>query len=87
MKPVEEYVSFDELVDDGLLWAINRYIFHPRGMALMWGEDHEGDYFGMASFSETVQFDQEMDDDGMERWESFLNRIKEKAIDPDKGDK
>lgn len=36
---------FSDLRDTGLLWLINRVVFHPRGyaLALQWNEDTNGD--------------------------------------------
>jgi hypothetical protein len=35
--------SWDELKDSGLLWLINRVVFHPRGFALALVRDGAGD--------------------------------------------
>lgn len=31
-----------DLIEDGLLWLINKAVFHPRGFALAQASDHEG---------------------------------------------
>jgi hypothetical protein len=37
---------FSELRDTGLLWLINRVVFHPRGWALAYHYDNDGELIG-----------------------------------------
>lgn len=50
----------EELRDTGLLWLINRQVFHPRGYALalhVWPEDHEraGEVAGWSILGDGVE--------------------------------
>jgi hypothetical protein len=43
---VSEIRTWDELRTSGLLWLINRVVFHPRGWALSFHYDDNGECFG-----------------------------------------
>lgn len=56
---------FSELADTGLLWLINRVVFHPRGFALALTFDAEGAATGwtlMGDGSEVWTFPADMDE-------------------------
>lgn len=48
---------FSEMADNGVLWAVNRTLFHPRGFALWFGTDEHGVSLGWG-----------IDGDGTEPW-------------------
>jgi hypothetical protein len=45
-EPEEEARPFSEFRDEGLLWLVNVTVFHPRGYALAFGIDTEGNVNG-----------------------------------------
>lgn len=69
-----------ELLGDGnsgILWAINRYIFHPRGLALALHVDDDGNPTGwelLGDGSETWCYDDDTDDDGLRLFNRTLSR-------------
>lgn len=66
--------SFGDLRERGVLWAINRYIFHPRGFALAYGKDEQGEYFRVFVKGDgaTVGFEKDSDDEGKRQFEEWL---------------
>lgn len=74
----EDYTySFEDLRKTGVLWAINRYIFHPRGLALALHLDDDGNATGwsiMGNGTEVWAFDEKSDDDAFLRFESFMQK-------------
>jgi hypothetical protein len=65
---------FSELRDSGLLWLINRVVFHPRGFALALTM-HEGEPIGwnlLGDGSEIWRFEGE-EDDSFERSSKTLS--------------
>ena len=64
------------LIDNGFLWAFNRYCLHPRGFALSWSEDLQGFELwgdGTAPWS----FGAEVDADRRSLFEATLARLTE----------
>lgn len=47
--------SFNEWLDNGLLWLINTTVFHPRGYALGLGKDQFGNVMGWELFGDGTE--------------------------------
>lgn len=65
-----------QLQDTGILWAINRYIFHPRGLTFALGLDRDKSpepycFVMGGDGSEIVQFD-ETENDEFQVFEGFI---------------
>jgi len=64
----------------GLLWAINRYILHPRGFALTFNLDGDPsritDVFIKGDGTECWAYNGEDDDDGKARFEAWLVELR-----------
>lgn len=61
--------------DDGLLWLINRAVFHPRGFALAHdAESHEFSLLGDGS--EAWRFDPDIEDDLFDKVEALFARAR-----------
>lgn len=59
-------LSFDEMREHGLLWAINASVFHPRGFALAFHYDDLGELEGwslMGDGSETWYYADSSDEE------------------------
>ena len=57
---------FSEMSDEGLLWLINRCVFHPRGWALAFHRDDDGSISGwsmLGSGDDVWTFTAEADDE------------------------
>lgn len=71
------YLEFEAMRDHGVLWAINRVLFHPRGFALAFVYDDDGGLIGWAiqgDGTETWAFsDGEEEDDLMRKFEALLD--------------
>ncbi len=66
--------------DDGILWMINRNVFHPRGFALTRNRnpaEGESEWTMQGDGSEAWSFTEEMDDRGFAASEAFLRRLAE----------
>ena len=66
-----------DLLDSGLLWLINRVVFHPRGLALaLWREDTTGDVTAWRLLAtadgEPFTFSNRDDENGYRRAEATL---------------
>jgi hypothetical protein len=77
---VHDVRSFDDLRDTGLLWAINRYIFHPRGLAMAVCLEHDEDskvfaWRMMSLLGETFNYDEEADQSGFRKFTQFLQSL------------
>lgn len=77
LRPLEDMGLHDEPndADTGVLWAINRYLFHPRGFALTIDIGDDGKARGwviQGDGSEPWAFDEEWDDRGHAAFERFL---------------
>lgn len=69
-----------ELRDEGLLWLINRVVFHPRGFALAFDVEVDGTVTGWTMQGTGVEcwtFSVPSDDDGFERAEAFLRSLRD----------
>lgn len=70
-----EYRPFLDLSDAGLLWLINRVVFHPRGVALALHEKG-GEALGWelvtAPGNEPFAFPEDIDNEGFRRAEETL---------------
>lgn len=63
------------LQEDGVLWAINRVLFHPRGFAL--NLDPDTGRFGLQwDGSEPGTFTADVDDERFRQFEDLLQRAK-----------
>jgi hypothetical protein len=70
--------SFDALPDSGVLWAINRLVFHPRGFALTL-HVQDGVAIGWSiqgNGKEVWTFDIHDDDDQFNKFEALLDSLK-----------
>jgi hypothetical protein len=68
-------LSFEALREEGILWLINRVVFHPRGYALALVYDGEPEIKGwtlQGDGSEPWQFDAKDDDHCFARVEAFI---------------
>jgi hypothetical protein len=65
-----------DMTEDGLLWAINKVLFHPRGFALAYDPDIRG-FQLLGDGSEAWQFEADTDDAKFKQFEAFLQRAKE----------
>lgn len=67
---------FAELIDSGLLWLVNRYALHPRGLAVALHVDEHGQAYGWSlvhnSNGEPWQYDPATDADGRTRAEATI---------------
>lgn len=71
---------FIELSDEGLLWLINRVVFHPRGFALAIHKEDDGSVSGWSMLgdgSETWAFTGEADDEEFAKVERFLASLRD----------
>jgi hypothetical protein len=67
------------LRDHGLLWLINRVVFHPRGFALGLDVNDDGQVVGWSMIgdgSEVWSFSGEVDDDQFAKAEAFLASLR-----------
>jgi hypothetical protein len=68
--------TFEEFREVGLLWALNRYLLHPRGYAIAFHFDKPfNEVIGwelLGDGSEVWAFDEETDDSGFDRFTAFL---------------
>ena len=75
-SPVPDYRPLLELSESGLLWLINRVVFHPRGVALALHEE-AGEAVGWslvtATEGEAFTFPESVDNDGFRRAEATLH--------------
>lgn len=75
-QPRGELQPMSELLDSGLLWLINRTVFHPRGLALALWREERGDVTGWqlltAREGEPFSFSNRDDEDGYRRAEATL---------------
>lgn len=77
-KPGEVTRPFNELVESGLLWLINREVMHPRGYALAVGLDAQGNAIGWGIEGDgTEPWQYACDDDTQAREAARFAQIKE----------
>ncbi len=81
-------MPFSRLHETGVLWAINRWVFHPRGLALavlypdgtdrteiQQGEHEPVDWSILGDGSEVWAFPPDDDDDGFARFTAFMAEV------------
>jgi hypothetical protein len=74
-ETIQDLMPFEQLMPTGILWAINRYLFHPRGFALALAVDEHGKAFGwelLGKGDEVWAFKTEDDDQKFREFETFL---------------
>lgn len=77
-KDVKLY-NFNELENSGLLWLINRTVFHPRGFTFGLVPDANGNMVGWAVVGDgkkCQKFDTEVDEIGFLTAETFLTKLR-----------
>jgi hypothetical protein len=70
--------SLDEFRKFGLLWAMNRYLFHPRGFAMAFETNDEGEVTGLRMYGDGTEpwsFD-DTDTEAFRAFEGFLESLK-----------
>lgn len=71
-----ELQPLSELSDSGLLWLINRTVFHPHGLALALNQEEGGEITGWlllaADEGEPFTFPTATDNDGYQRAQETL---------------
>lgn len=80
-------LALSELRPTGILWAINRHIFHPRGyaLALDWPEGADPDTDAPDGFtiygdgSEPWAFEPDTDDSGFAAFSKFMKSLTRKG--------
>lgn len=83
---VTEVFDLGELRHKGVLWAINRHLFHPMGYALALVLEDDGSISGwqlMGAGDEVWSFAPESDDEGFEKFQQFLNSVGQKDSNAD----
>lgn len=85
-SPTDDLRPVNELMDSGLLWLINRVVFHPRGLALaLWVEEDSGDVTAWrlmaAAEGEPFSFSNRDDENGYQRAEATLRTALTKQED------
>lgn len=71
--------SFNEFEQSGLLWLINRLVFHPRGYTFGLVPDKNGNMIGWAVVGDgkkCQRFDPGMDELGFLAAETFLAKLR-----------
>lgn len=71
--------DFGELSDTGMLWLINRVVFHPRGFALAIQREDDGSASGwtMQGMGDEVwTFTTDDDDECFAKAEAFINSLR-----------
>ena len=76
LQASEELQPLSELRGSGLLWLINRVVFHPRGLALALFQEEDGEITGWrllaAGEGEPFSFTNRDDQTGYRRAEATL---------------
>ena len=75
--PYDDRVEVD-LRADGILWAINRVVFHPRGFALSAEYDNDGNLTGFTVIGpgdEPWRFNEDDDNTKFHDFEAMLARV------------
>jgi hypothetical protein len=70
---------FAEMREHGLLWLINRIVFHPRGFALAFDVEEDGTVTGwvmQGDGTEVWAFDAQDDDECFAKAEAFLASLR-----------
>lgn len=66
--------------DDGLLWLINRCVFHPRGLALA-HKPGTDEWELVGNGTEVWSFSAADDDSSFAKWQALLQRLKKADAD------
>lgn len=80
-EQAEPFRPIGELRDAGLLWLINRVVFHPRGFALAFDVADCGDVNGwklLGDGSEVWTFDNESDDEEFAKVRATFHAISQR---------
>lgn len=77
-----KYIGVD-LLDDGVLWAINRSTFHPRGFALGVNPE-DGSMVLTGDGSEVFVFEPDLEDEKFACFESLLAKARQVNVMPSK---
>lgn len=64
-----------DLIDDGLLWLINKAAFHPRGFALAYDTDTK-EFILWGNGDEPWAFTEEVDNEKFKAVEAALRRVR-----------
>lgn len=64
-----------DLIEDGVLWYLNKAALHGRGFALMRQED--GSLYLVGDGTEPIQFEPELEEDKFLAFEALLDRARE----------
>jgi hypothetical protein len=79
INPDAELFDLEAFHKNGFLWAINRYVLHPRGLAMAVfypdGEKTPTGWQVYRSEDGLWQFGEELDHVGHDRFEAFLSYI------------
>lgn len=70
---------FEELLDTGMLWLLNRATLHPRGFALAIHRDDDGKATGWSIIGDGTEcwaYRNETDDEKFQAVEQFLNSLR-----------
>ncbi|MEU3255912.1 hypothetical protein [Streptomyces sp. NPDC006997] len=81
--PVPDYRPWLDLSETGLLWLINRAVFHPRGFALALyqeGDQALGWKLLVADRDEPFTFPEPVDTEGFRRAEATLRAVLDKEV-------
>ncbi|MFD9107149.1 hypothetical protein [Streptomyces bottropensis] len=79
-SPEPDFRPLLELSESGLLWLINRTVFHPRGLALALyqeGDQARGWKLLTAAADEPFAFTDDVDNEGFRRAEATLRAARE----------
>jgi hypothetical protein len=76
--------SLDDLSDSGILWYLNRVAFHPRGMALAFGEDDEGNMVVELWYNnECWTMPEDVDDEKHKTFEEVVDELRRVCNEPE----
>lgn len=70
---------FKDVRGTGLLWYLNKTALHPRGFALAFHQDDNGEIVGwslLGDGKEVWRFTDQSDEEGFRKWEDFLTTLK-----------
>lgn len=73
------FYTFNDLEKSGLLWLINRCVFHPRGFVFGLIPDENGNIAGwtvVGDGKKPLQFDFDMDEIGFLTVETFFAKMR-----------
>lgn len=85
IDPDSELFDWEAFRVNGLLWALNRYVLHPRGLAAGWfyevdATSHEpSGWMILRSDDGLWNFSEDLDHEGKASFDAFLAYIAERA--------